>query len=126
VRVVLVLVDTTVLVDHLRGLPAATAWLAALDAPPLCSEVSRAELVYGLRSTERAAAERLFSAVRWLPVDEAVARQAGEYGRRYRRSHTGIGMADLLIAATAATEGATLATSNLRHYPMFPRLRVPY
>jgi predicted nucleic acid-binding protein len=44
----------------------------------------------------------------------------------YRRSHTGIGIGDYLIAATALTEGLELATLNIRHYPMFPGLTRPF
>jgi hypothetical protein len=46
--------------------------------------------------------------------------------RDYRRSHTGIGLGDYLIAATALTEGLELATLNIRHYPMFPDLAGPF
>lgn len=119
------LVDTTVLVDHLRGVPAATAWLAGLSAVPLCSEVSRTEVLVGLRSNERRGAERLFDTLDWVMVDEYVSRRAGELGRRYRRRHR-LGVADLLVAASAQEHGATLATGNVKHYPMFPRLRPPY
>jgi predicted nucleic acid-binding protein len=55
-----------------------------------------------------------------------VARRAGELGRRWRRSHPGIGVADLAIAATVEQVDATLATRNLKHFPMFKNLRPPY
>jgi predicted nucleic acid-binding protein len=119
------LLDTSVLIDVLRASPAATAWLTGLDEVPLCSEVTRAELLRGMRSPERAT-ERLLQGVRWAPVDEAVSRRAGELGRRYRASHNGLGVADLLIAATAEIYGAELATGNVRDFPMFPRLSPPY
>jgi len=118
--------DTSVLVDMLRGSRAATDWLASLDEPPLCSEVTRAEVLRGMRSPERSRTERLLDVVRWAPVDQATSRRAGELGRRHRRSHRGIGVADLLIAATAIVHDAELATGNVRHYPMFPGLRPPY
>lgn len=118
--------DTTVLVDHLRGSSEARLFLAAFDEPPLASEMVRAEVIRGLRSRERAHAERLFGLIDWVPVGEAVARLAGEYGRRYRRSQQDIGLADLIVAATATELGTTPATANVRHFPMFPRLRSPY
>jgi predicted nucleic acid-binding protein len=120
------LLDTSVLIDVLRGSAAAAAWLAGLDEVPLCSEVTRAEVLRGVRSGERAGTERLLAALRWAPVDETISRRAGELGRRHRASHRGLGVADLLIAATAQTYGAELATANVRHYPMFPRLAAPY
>jgi predicted nucleic acid-binding protein len=118
--------DTSVLIDMLRGSRAASDWLASLDELPLCSEVTRAEVLRGMRSPERSRTERLLDVVRWAPVDEATSRRAGELGRRHRRSHRGIGVADLLIAATAIVHDAELATGNVRHYPMFPGLRPPY
>ncbi|GAA1097327.1 hypothetical protein GCM10009648_40710 [Tsukamurella spumae] len=46
--------------------------------------------------------------------------------RRYRASHSGIDIADYLIAATATAAGAELWTRNIKHFPMFERLESPY
>jgi len=121
-----VVLDTSVLVDHLRASAAATEYLAGLEERPSCSELSRIEVIQGLRSAERRAAEKLFAMIAWVPVSEGVARRAGELGRRWRRSHPGIGVADLAIAATAEQAEAALATRNLKHFPMFKGLRAPY
>jgi predicted nucleic acid-binding protein len=121
-----VVLDTTVLVDHLRGSSLAGEYIAALGAQPSCSEVTRVEILRGLRSEERRGAGRLFALITWIPVDEKVARRAGELGRRWRRSHPGIGIPDLVIAATAELLEAQLVTQNLRHFPMFEGLRAPY
>lgn len=121
-----IVLDTSVLVDHLRASAPATEYLASLDGRPSCSEISRIEVLQGLRSSERRAANRLFALIVWIPVSEAVASRAGELGRKWRRSHTGIGVADLAIAATAEEIGADLATRNLKHFPMFENLRAPY
>jgi predicted nucleic acid-binding protein len=118
--------DTSVLVDHLRAHESATEYIAALQEQPACSEVSRIEIVQGLRSAERRQAEALFRLIEWVPVNEAVARRAGELGRRWRRSHPGIGVADLAIAATAEQVGGDLVTCNVKHFPMFPELQAPY
>lgn len=121
-----VVLDTSVLVDHLRASTEATEYLAGLDDRPSCSEISRIEVIQELRSSERRAADRLFALIAWVPVSEAVARRAGELGRQWRRSHPSIGVADLAIAATAERLGASLATRNLEHFPMFDGLRAPY
>jgi predicted nucleic acid-binding protein len=118
--------DTTVLIDVLRGHPPALEYVLSLEAVPVCSEVTRVEVLRGLRSEERRSAERLFQRLRWVSVDESIARQAGELGRGLRRSHTGIGVADLVIAATAEQLGLSLATTNLRHFPMIKGLLAPY
>lgn len=46
--------------------------------------------------------------------------------RHHRRAHSGIGLGDYLIAATAEINGLELATLNVRHFPMFPDLRPPF
>lgn len=121
-----VVADTTVLVDLLRGLERAAVWLETCDEPPSCSEVSRTEVIRGLRSGERHRAEALFSVLEWVPVTEPVSRLAGDFGRQYRRSRQGIGPADLIVAATTQWLALELATHNVKHFPMFPGLRAPY
>jgi predicted nucleic acid-binding protein len=121
-----VVLDTTVVIDHLRDATLTQAWFATLSDAPFCSEVTRVEVMQGLRSHERSVAENFLAGVDWVPVSEPIARLAGELGRRYRRSHSGISVVNLIVAATAVHLGAELATANVRHYPMFPRLRPPY
>jgi len=121
-----VLLDTTVLIDVLRGHQNAVNYLVGLEQVPACSEVTRVEVLRGLRSEERRAAEQLFRRLRWVVVDETIARLAGDLGRRLRRSHVGVGVADLVIAATAEQLGVPLATTNVRHFPMIQGLRAPY
>ncbi len=121
-----VVLDTGILIDHLRASDLATEYLASLDSRPSCSEISRIEVLQGLCSAERRAADGLFGLIAWVPVDETIARRAGELGRRWRRSHPGIGVADLAIAATAEELGTDLASRNVKHFPMFEGLRAPY
>jgi len=121
----LTVVDTTVLIDALRGQPAAQAFLLGVERRLLASEITRLEILRVLRSNERATAEAVFRALRWIPLDESIARRAGALGREWRRSHA-LAVADLAIAATALEFGADLATANVRHFPMFEGLRPPY
>jgi predicted nucleic acid-binding protein len=120
-----VVIDSDVLIDVLRGIPAASAFLKGLDRPPVCSEVSRVEVLRGMRSGERRATERLLSLIGWASVDETVSVRAGAFGRRFRRSHA-LAVPDLLVAATADRLGLPLATRNVRDYPMFPDLEPAY
>lgn len=122
----LTVVDTTVLIDTLRGHPAAATYLEDPALSFAAPEVTRTEVIRGLTSHERAASEGLFLGIRWVAVDQAIARRAGELGRRFRSSHRAIGTFDLIIAATALELDADLATSNVRHYPMLPGLKRPY
>lgn len=118
--------DTSVIIDILRGLSAAVGYVERLEDVPVCSEIARVEVIRGLRSAERMPAERLFQQLRWVAVDEPIARRAGELGRKWRKSHPGISSPDLVVAATAEQLGADLATSNIRHFPMFKSLQPPY
>jgi predicted nucleic acid-binding protein len=118
--------DSTILIDHLRGSRAATDFIAGLDGSPICSEVSRIEVIQGLRSAERQQAAQLFALLEWVPLDDTVARRAAELGRHWRASHPGIDVADLAIAATAEMLEVPLVTLNLKHFPMFEGLRAPY
>lgn len=124
----MILIDTDILIANLRGVETARDWLRrARSAEPLAvSVVSIAELTGGMRSAERREVGRLLSAFRAEPVTEVIARGAGEFMREYRRSHSGIGIADYLIAATADQRGMHLATLNVRHFPMFDRLEPPF
>lgn len=124
----MILVDTDVLIAHLRGIEAARDWLrqARTSGPILVSAVTVTELTGGMRSVERREVWALLAAVRVEPVTEVVARQAGEYMRQFRRGHNGIGLGDYLIAATAGVRGVPLATLNVRHFPMFAGLSAPF
>lgn len=119
------LVDGTVVIDLLRGEEHARAWFADLPSVVAASEVTRAEVLRGMRSGERSSTLRTLAAYRWLPVDEEVSTRAGLLGRQYRASHR-LGLPDLLVAATALVNDAELATSNVEHFPMFPGLTPPY
>lgn len=54
-----------------------------------------------------------------MPLDESLARAAGELRRDYRLS-----VGDAVIAATALATGATLLTRNTRDFKRVPDLRV--
>lgn len=121
-----VVLDTSVLIDVLRGEEAALGYVRSLSDVPVCSEVTRIEVARGLRSSERTSAEQLFRTLTWVGVDEPIARRAGELGRRWDRHRPGIALADLVIAATAEQVEAELATVSVGHFPMFEDLQAPY
>ena len=125
----MILVDSDVLTEHLRGNAAAREWLvqARRSSGPLAiSVVSLTEIAGGMRSPERREVMRLLGSMQRFEAGEQVAWRAAALVREYRRSHSGIGLGDYLIAATALTEGLELATLNVRHYPMFPELAPPF
>jgi predicted nucleic acid-binding protein len=123
------LIDTTIAVDHLRGARAATELLTDLTSDGetlVASEITRFELLAGVRKAELEALEAFFSSLAWAPIDEEISRAAGTLAHRLRRSHTGIDDADYLIAATAMVLQAELLTTNVRHFPMIEGLGAAY
>ncbi|HEV2087844.1 MAG TPA: type II toxin-antitoxin system VapC family toxin [Cryptosporangiaceae bacterium] len=122
------LVDTSVLIDYLRGHPAAADLLERerAAAPLHASEITRLEVLAGMRAVEEEPTRSLLSTLVWHPVDSDVAEEAGALGRRWLPSHHTIDGADLAVAATAIRYGSRLLTRNIRHFPMFADLRSPY
>ena len=121
-------IDTSVLIDHSRGLPAARDALrtAATDGGLHSSEIVRAELLVLIREQELARIEPLLDVIVWHPVDRQIAEAAGGLGRRWLPAFTGIDAADFIIAATAELLGARLLTRNVKHFPMIAGLTAPY
>jgi predicted nucleic acid-binding protein len=119
--------DSTVLIDYLRGRPvvARVASLRDLGDVPATTAINVEEIVRGLKPTETAAAGMLFSGLVVLPIELASARQAGAWRREFASRGTTLSQADCLIAATAAAHGASLATGHPKDFPM-PGLDVTY
>lgn len=122
------LVDTSVLIDVLRGDANAGAVLrdARMVGPLHASEVTRLEVLAGMRPKEETATRALLAILDWYPLDARVAEVAGELGRHWLPGNRGIDSADLTIAATAVIVGAPLLTRNVKHFPMFQGLSTPY
>ena len=123
-----VLVDTSVIIDHSRGDAGAETILERerVRGPLHASEITRLEVLAGVRESEAGGTRALLSTLIWHSVDAIVAERASELGRTWLPSHQSIDGADLAIAATAIIMEATLLTRNVRHFPMFPGLKTPY
>lgn len=122
-----VLFDTTVLIDALRGRPAAgriRRLRSGGDVGYVCA-VNVEEVVRGLRPSESDLALRLVWGLRLAPLTHAEGAQAGDWRRSYARVGTTLAQADCLIGAAAVAVGARLATGNPKHFPM-PELDVEH
>lgn len=125
----MILVDSDILIAHLRGIAEAQDWLLRTrrrDGILAISAITITEVSGGARSSERREVSRLLSTLKPYSVNERVGWRAAELMRSYRKSHSGIGLGDYLIAATAIVEGLQLETLNVRHYPMFTGLKPPF
>ena len=116
-----VLIDTTVVIDLLRGRPEAVARLRAMrtagDSPYVCA-VNVEETARGLRADELEPARMLFSALRIAPLGGSEGWQAGEWRRGFAARGVTLSQADCLVAAAAQVVGARLATGNPKDFPM--------
>ncbi len=124
-----VLVDTSVLIDLLRGNEMSRDVLIGarqFGRPVTGSVLTRTEVLGGMRAQEKSRTRNLLDTIEWVDVDQRIADEAGQLARSYRRSHSGIDIADYIVAASALTTGADLWTRNIKHFPMFPDLAPPY
>jgi len=116
-----VLLDTTVLIDLLRGRPGASDRLRRMraqgDVPYVCA-VSAEEVARGIRPREEPGAEQLLAGLRSVPLGSADGWIAGEWRRRYASRGRTLAQADCLIAAAALALGGRLATGNPKDFPM--------
>lgn len=122
-------IDTSVVIDSLRGREEAVQLLDRLLSGPdpvVASELVRYEVLSGARASETEQIERFFSVLTWMDVSSEVSSSAAELYRRFRASHSGIDDIDYLIAATVTVLEADLLTTNVRHYPMLEGLEPAY
>lgn len=121
------LLDSTVLIDALRGRPAAERLraLRRVGVEPWVSAVSVEEIWRGLRTDEEPAARRLVQALRTAPLGAIEGRRAGRWRRDFAADGITLHQADCLIAAAAVGVGAALATANVDDFPM-PELDVQH
>ena len=115
-----VLLDSTVLIDALRGRAAAVrvAGLRRSGMEPWACVVSVEEIWRGLRQGEESQARRLFAGLRLAPLGVTEGIQAGSWRRAFARRGVTLHQADCLIAAAAVGVGASLATANAADFPM--------
>lgn len=116
----LLLLDTTVLIDALRGNPVIDRLRAhrAEHGAACTTAINVEEVARGLRRRELDAASILFEGLLVIPLGRREGWQAGTWRRDYAAKGVTLSQADCLIAAAALTADARLVTGNPRHFPM--------
>jgi predicted nucleic acid-binding protein len=114
------LLDTTVLIDALRGLPAAgrVRSLRDTEQPPWICAVNVEEILRGARAGEEVTVTRFLAGLRLAPLGQAEGERAGRWRRAFARRGVTLSQADCLIAAAALGVDARLVTGNPKHFPM--------
>jgi predicted nucleic acid-binding protein len=118
------LLDSVILIDHLRGIPAATEWLAGLEeGAAVLSAITRAEVLCGGNEEEVRAASELCDKFDCLPLTREDATIAADMRRGGRWK-----LPDAFQAALAKRHGLRLVTRDLRGFDArkAPFVLVPY
>jgi len=119
----MILLDTDVLIECLRGATEAQSWLnsQATESFGIPGAVAM-ELVTGCRNPQELAQTRKF-----LSSFPVIWPGAAEFENAFElltslRLSSGLGIPDCLIAASALAQGARLYTFNLKHFRAVPGL----
>lgn len=125
----MILLDTDVLIDCLRGRPAAKDWLASSPGEAFkVPGVVAMELLMGCRNqAEQRQVQKFMTSFPVLWPDASEFARAYDLMASYRLAF-GLGIPDCLIAAAALCRNATLHTFNLKHFQKIHGLQVtePY
>ncbi|MDW7762011.1 MAG: PIN domain-containing protein [Acidobacteriota bacterium] len=118
------LLDSVILIDHLRGIGPATKWLKKLrEGEAVLSVITRAEVLSRGTADEQAAAHELCTQFVCLPLTESDATKAAEL----RRKH-GWRLPDAFQASCAIRNGMKLVTRDARAFDAkkHPFVLIPY
>ena len=110
------LIDTNILIDHLRGEPKATEVLRQVkdgNIQASISVITEYELLASskLSSQETTKIAELLQIMPSMAITSHIAHTAANFHRQYRTD-----LVDALIAATAFLAKATLLTRNFKHF----------
>lgn len=124
------LIETSVIINFLRGKKKTTKVLEELKGELVSSFVCLAELyegVYRVKERERAeaAVQTLFSGLsRVFGLDEEIAKNFGRIRAELKKQGKVIEDLDILLAATCLAHNCILVTYNPKHFERVKGLRV--
>ena len=115
-----VILDTNIIIDHLRNVPQATKQLQEIEDgnySGLLSVITITELLAAPRMSGQRfeTIKNLLALFEIMPVDSQIAMLAGNLLSKYRASH-GLEPMDAIISATALVNEAVLFTLNKKHF----------
>jgi predicted nucleic acid-binding protein len=117
----ILLLDTTVLIDALRNRTNLLARLSSLvlDGHVLTTSTANlAEVYAGMRPTEERETVALFQGLHCYPVTEGIAQLAGKLKYQWALRGRTLSLIDMIVAATALENGAALITDNRKDFPV--------
>ena len=117
----ILLLDTTVLIDLLRARRNRRSLLAGLVAGGhtlATAAINIGEVYTGMRPEEKTRTEALLSSLDCYPMTCAIARRAGSLKNAWADKGQKLSLADMLVAATALEHGLALMTDNRKDFPL--------
>lgn len=125
----MILLDTNVCVGFLHGEPRVLNRHAQATEMMAVPGMVLGELYYGIEKSRNRAenllqTEGFLGTVSVVHADDTVMRKFGELKATLEKGGNRVDDADVIIAATAICNDATLATGNVKHFSRFPDLKV--
>ncbi len=122
----ILLLDTSVLIDVLQARQSRRAFLANLvDAGHTLATaaINIGEVYAGLRSGEEAATEAFLDSLECYPLTRPIAQHAGRLKGTHAARGKTLTLTGMIVAATALEHGLTLLTDNRKDFPI-PTLKL--
>jgi predicted nucleic acid-binding protein len=117
----ILLLDTTVLLDVLRARRNRRSLLAELVAGGhllATAAINVGEVYAGMRVGEEKRTEAFLSSLDCYPITAAIARRAGSLKSAWAQKGKTLSLADMIVAATALEHGLALMTDNRKDFPL--------
>jgi len=120
------LLDTTVIIDYLRGKDKIVKLIRKLFFFFFllgCCPINIIEVYAGMKEKEREVTEEFIDSLENYELTKEIAKQAGEDKKKYQREGISLSLPDVAIAGIAVANDLILLTDNQKHYPM-PKLKI--
>ncbi|MBM3709370.1 MAG: type II toxin-antitoxin system VapC family toxin [Actinobacteria bacterium] len=114
------LLDTTIIIDHLRGNKKISSFLEEIgisgDIAGCCC-INITETYTGMKDKEKENTDKFIESLYYFEVTKEIAKLAGAMKQEYAKKGKTLSTSDVIIATTALTYGLILITKNIKHYP---------
>ncbi len=114
------LLDSTVIIDYLRGRAQAVERVKMLHAGGAslgCCPINLIEVFAGMRDEEAARTIEFLDSLEFYELDKEAAKTAGGSLRQFRVEGITLSLSDVSIAGIAIVNDLVLLTDNAKHYP---------
>ncbi|MCJ7472970.1 MAG: type II toxin-antitoxin system VapC family toxin [Actinobacteria bacterium] len=120
------LLDTTIIIDHLRGDKKVNSYLEKIgqrgDIAGCCC-INIAEIYSGMLEKEAEKTDRFINSLYYYEVTREISKVAGKLRQKYQKKGKTLATTDIIIGAAALIYDLILVTKNIKHYP-FPELEM--